>query len=207
MQVHRFALGRHEVAKLLDLFQQFHDAPAFGNDEIGQFKITFGQVHRQKLCRAGDPGQRVLDLMGQHLGHADGGFGGGFHAVILGDAPGQFARGDHQNHLPRPAHQWRNLQAALQRRALHRAHIHVIHEQRRALQPRTGKSGLKRVVHRDQLPDRLANRGAGRGIEETFGGRVQIRDPVVGADDKGRHRQRGPNLPLRYLGPHAATGG
>ena len=69
-------VGRAEVAELFDLFQQLHDAAGFLDDQVGQLAILGGQAHRQKLRRAGDARERVLDLMRQHLGHADGGLRG-----------------------------------------------------------------------------------------------------------------------------------
>ena len=39
-----------------------------------EFEITPLEPHRQELCGAGDAGKRVLDLVRQHLGHANGGF-------------------------------------------------------------------------------------------------------------------------------------
>ena len=78
VQVDRLALGRAQVAELFNLIQQFHDPAAFGHDQIGQFQIRRIQPHRQQLGRAGDPRQRVLDFVGQHLGHANRGFRGGF---------------------------------------------------------------------------------------------------------------------------------
>ena len=45
------AFGRAQVAELFDLFQQFHDAPGFLDDQIGQFQILVRQAHGQKLRR------------------------------------------------------------------------------------------------------------------------------------------------------------
>ena len=76
MDIDRAAVRRAQIAELLYLFQQLHDPPGFFHDQIGQFPVFGPKAHRQQLCRAGNAGQRILDLMRQHLGHADGGFRG-----------------------------------------------------------------------------------------------------------------------------------
>ena len=62
---------RAQVAEAFDLFEQLHDAARLPDDEVGQGRVVCVERHRQKLRRAGDPRQRVLDLVRQHFGHPD----------------------------------------------------------------------------------------------------------------------------------------
>ena len=82
MDVHRATLGRADVAELFDLFQQLQDAACFLDDQVGQLALLAIGVHRDELRRPGDARERVLDLVGKHLGHADSRFRGRFFECI-----------------------------------------------------------------------------------------------------------------------------
>ena len=192
VDIHLAPVGRAQVAELFDLFQQFDDPAAFLDDQIGQLHIFGTEAHGQKLCRAGDARKRVLDLMRQHLGHADGGFGGGLHRMGMRHPARQFTRRDEQDHETGLALHRRDLKVAMQRHTLARAHIHVIDEKR----GRGFAGALERLLHgridHHAIPDRLPAHGFDRGVQEKFCCRVGVCDHVLRIKQQGRNRKRGP---------------
>ena len=193
MDIDRAAVRRAQIAELLYLLQQLHDPPGFFHDQIGQLAVFGAKAHRQQLRRAGNTGKRVLDLMRQHFGHADGGFRGRGHVHRPPQPVGDFARRDQQQHDFGIVVHGRDLDVALHRRAFAGCHIHIIDEQRRLIGARPCQGFVHRRVDMQPVKGGHAGQGSGRGIQKGLCRRVDGRDLSGAVDQKGRGRQRGPD--------------
>ena len=63
MQVHRLSDGFAQISKLFDLFKQFHNAPRFFDDQIGQLKVL-GSSPMDNSCAAPVIPAKGFDFMG-----------------------------------------------------------------------------------------------------------------------------------------------
>mmetsp|Transcript_27838 Transcript_27838/g.51941 ORF Transcript_27838/g.51941 Transcript_27838/m.51941 type:complete len:385 (-) Transcript_27838:822-1976(-) len=194
VNVHRAQIGWGQVAELLHLLQQLHDPAAFAHNQVRQFQVIIAQVHAQQLRRPGDACQWVLDFMGEHFGHPDGGFGRRFDRVVLCHPPGKFTRRNHQHHVLRRAHKGRDLKRALQGRTFAAAHIHIIDKKGGAVLARPRQAFLKRGVYGQLVPQRRARHCLDGRVKEAFGGGVDIHNLVIRTNDNGRDRHRGPKI-------------
>ena len=71
MDVDRLALERPLVAENLHAVDQLADAVGLHADELGQRAVVgIGALAFEELGRAPDAGERVLDLMREHVGEA-----------------------------------------------------------------------------------------------------------------------------------------
>ncbi len=141
--------------------------------------------------------------MRQHLGHADGRFGGGLDRIGAPHPVGDLARlHDHKDEARHPDHR-RDLDVALDRRPPARAHIGGVDEQRRLVGPHALERILERRVDRQGVEHRLAAQRPGRRVEEQFGGRVHLGDDVARIQQERRDRQRVPEGFTEM--PHAAS--
>ncbi|OIQ67186.1 hypothetical protein GALL_512370 [mine drainage metagenome] len=204
MNIDRAPVQGAQVAKLLHLLQQFDDAPGFLDDQDGQLSVLGIGVHRDQLCSTGNPGERVLDFVGQHLCHADRRFGGRIDVHRAAHAVGNIARGDQQQDDLWSVVQGGELDVALDRRAVAGAHIHVIDKQRRLVLPHADKGLVQRRVNRKTVKSRRTAQAFGGGVEKGFRRRVGIHDAVVRADQERGNRKRRPDDAWGRNG-HAAT--
>ncbi len=186
VDVHRLAVRGAEVAELLHLFQKLHDAAGFLDDEVRQFLIFRRQVHAEKLGRAGNPGERVLDLMRQHLGHADGRAGGSLRPHRPAQTVGQFAGGQDQHHDVGVVVHRREVDGALQGRAVAGRHVHVVDVQGRLVGADAGERLFHRGLDGEAVEDGLASEGLLRGVEEGLCRRVGLQDRRVLVDEERR---------------------
>ena len=202
VDIHRLQDWRAQVAELLDLLEKLHDAAAFIDDEVGQLKIALLEVHRQKLRRARDPRERVLDLVRQHLGHADRRFRRLAGMGVVAHPSGNLARRDHHEHLALGPQKRGHLNIALNRRALARADIHIVDIKRGAPRTGAGEGLFQGRVDHHLVPDRLTDQGAGGEVEKALGGRIDHFDTIVLVEKQRRNRQR---RPKGGIGVHAAA--
>jgi hypothetical protein len=194
---------RTQVAELLDLFQQRDDPSGFRDDQIGQFAVLGRQVHRQKLRRPRDPGQRVLDLVREHLGHADGRAGRGLDHLRPAQPVGDLARLHQQQHEAGHAGHRRDLHVALHRRPVAAADVDIVDEKRRVVAAHPAEGLVQRRVDREAVEDRRPAQRPGRGVQEILGRRVDLGDHVAGIEQEGRDGKRGPEGIVHRV--HAAS--
>ena len=156
VDVERLALRRAQVAELLDPVDQLADPRRLGLDQPGQLAVAVAEAHLEELRRAGDPGERVADLVRQHRRHA--GHRPRRRAVaeaavhLLGHALGM-----HQDqHLAVAVLQRRRVHVLELRRLLRPADHDVVLRHRNAVAPRLADHVEHRAVAAEELRERPA---------------------------------------------------
>ena len=211
VDIHRPQIGRAHIAELFHLLQQLHDPASFLDDQIGQRAVLGAQVHCHQLRRTGNARQRVLDLMGQHLGHADRRFCGRTGAARPAQPIGQNAGRDQHQHLIGGLVQLRHLDGRLDRRPVAGRHIDIIDREPGLVGPCPHQRIVQCGIDLQARGHRLALQAARRGVEEGLGRRIGRRDPPARIHQNRRQGQRCPDGPRRWPGIarrnlfHAAT--
>ncbi len=204
VNVDRPPVGGAQIAELFDLFQKIDDPAGFLQDHVGQLPILLAKRHRQQLGRAGDAGQRVLDLVGQHVGQPDRRAGSRLWAQCTAKATLDLARMQQHQHGPGTiVAQRRNLQVAQHRHLAAPAGGHIMLKQIRLPLAGALQQGRDIDIQRQAVSQNTTRKRLVPGIEKAFGCRVDLNHPVAAIDDKARNGQGLPYL-IGHGGAHAA---
>ena len=204
VDVERAAVRRAQVAELLDPVDQLADARRLGLDQPGQLAVAVAEAHLEQLRRAGDAGERVADLVGEHRGHAGHRARRGPVAEAAIHLFGH-ALGVHQDQDLAVAVLQRGRVHVLQlRQLLGPADHDVVLRYRDAVATGLADDVQHRAVGADEPAERLAGHLAERGRAEAFRRGVGRDDAVVLVDHQRRVRDGAPEA-LETVSVHAAT--
>ena len=183
---------------------KLQDAACFLDDQVGQLALLAIGVHRDELRRPSDARERVLDLVGQHLGHADSRFRGRFRMHRAVEPAGELAILQKHEHMVGLVRQGGDLDVAGHRLCGFRCR-----RPRRSRKARSGRCGCARTplpaAHRQRSCPR---RDARRATFSTRSERFLRRGSRRGCDP--RHRRSAPGQAATPRGDwgelgHAAT--
>ena len=200
MDVDRFPFGRGVVAEGLHAIDEPADTLGLVDDQLGQGLILGRRAGLQQLGGAADPGQRVLDLMGQHTAQADDrAQPGRIGPPLCAKAPASHMQG-HQNGV---VAQRRRGAVSLEGRMSEQGDLDRVFANPDTLVERAGDQGDQRRARR-QCPGHPSTRQQPQSLaEQRLGGLVGRGECAVAIDQQRRLRTVVEGCSLQVSGPRA----
>ena len=170
MDIDRIAVDRPLVGKYLHAVDQRHDAVGLVGDETRQRAVLVGNRRLQKLGRAANAGERVLDLMRQHGGQAGDRAGGAAMRHLAVDLVGHRAFLEHHDDRAGQFGNRRDVEVDdLLDAEARRRDVDAVFVDRRAPLADLIDQRQDRAAERHEMRQRLARKRSGARAEKILG--------------------------------------